>query len=40
MIAVEGVAFANGAEFPDEKAERDASLLRELDDLMRRYPDG
>lgn len=39
MAAVEGVAMTEGAEMPDDEAERQGNLLTELDDLMRRYPD-
>ncbi len=40
MVAVEGVAMANGAELPDEKAEADRAIKAELARLMEQYPDG
>lgn len=40
MIAVEGVAIAAGAEMPDEKSEKSKAMRRDLEDLMRQYPDG
>jgi hypothetical protein len=40
MIAVEGVAMLNGAELPDDKQDSARALQAELQDLMKRYPDG
>ncbi len=40
MVAVEGVAMANGAEMPDDLADQRRARLAELERLMRLYPDG
>lgn len=40
MVAIEGVAMANGAEMPDEVVERKRLQLAELDRLMKLNPDG
>ena len=37
MIAVEGIAMANGAEMPDEASERHQAQLAELEKLIERY---
>ena len=40
MVAIEGVAMANGAELPDDIVDRRRSQLAELERLMKLYPDG
>lgn len=40
MVAIEGVAMANGAELPDDIVDRRRLQLAELERLMKLKPDG